>query len=150
MSEFFAPLVPFVVEYGAVGLFIFCALSASILPISSEAALIATMAAGFGPWEALAWASAGNCFGVLVNYWVGHLFEARVRNRLARSKSGQSALDRIDRSGWVALLLSWTPFLGDPITYAAGAVGMPLRRFVPITFSLRIARYFVFVLFFLP
>lgn len=148
MSEFFAPLVPIVADYGPIGLFLFCALSATILPISSEAALVAVMAAGLGAWEALVWASAGNCLGVLTNYYVGRIFRDGARERLARSKNGARALAWIDEKGWTALLLSWTPFLGDPMTYAAGALGLDLRRFIAITFPLRVARYLVFVLFF--
>ncbi len=147
MSELFAPLVPLVASYGGIGLFLFCALSASILPISSEAALVAVMSAGMDPWEALAWASAGNCGGVLLNYWIGHLGAEKAHEKLAASRFGRKALEGIEKYGVWGLLLSWTPFLGDPLTYAAGAFKIDLRTFIAITFPLRIARYLAFVLF---
>ncbi len=147
MSDFFAPLVPIVATYGGPGLFLFCALAASILPISSEAALVALMAAGMDRWEALAWASAGNCAGVMVNYWIGHLGAERVEAKMAASRFGAKGLDYVDRYGTWGLLLSWTPFLGDPMTYAAGVFKVPLWKFSAIVMPLRVARYLLFTLF---
>lgn len=141
-------LTAFFSAHGGPSLFLISLVSATILPLSSEGALVGGMALGMEPWEALVWASAGNCLGVLLNYGIGRAFSDRAHRKLSESRSGRRALEWIDRYGVRCLLLSWTPFLGDPLTYAAGAFRIPLLAFILITFSLRVARYIVFVLFF--
>lgn len=141
-------LVAFLAVHGGPGLLLFSFAAASILPLSSEAALVGGLALGIQPWEALVWASVGNCLGVLLNYWIGWAFSDKVRHKLSGSRSGRRALEWVDRYGVRCLFLSWTPFLGDPLTYAAGAFRTPILPFVLITFSLRVTRYVVFVLFF--
>lgn len=142
-------LATFLALNGGPGLFIFCFLAATIIPISSEAALVGSLALGMDVWEALIWASAGNCLGVVLNYFIGHFFSEKVSLRLSRGRSGQKALGWVEKYGVWCLFLSWTPFLGDPLTYAAGLFRIPFLYFALITFSLRIARYLVFVFFYL-
>lgn len=149
MDDFFSGFVPFVAAYGGPGIFLFSALSATIIPISSEAALVAVMEAGMDPWEALAWASAGNCLGILVNFWIGFALSDPILAKLRQGRSGRKAIEWADRWGIWAMLLSWTPFLGDPLTFAAGAFRMNLLHFVLIAFTLRVARYIVFTFFYL-
>ena len=148
MDAFFSGLIPVVAEYGGIGLFLFCALSASIIPVRSEAALVAVMEAHMDPWEALAWASAGNCLGILLNYWIGYLTSDRILAKLREGRTGRTAIDWADRWGKWALLLSWAPFIGDPLTFAAGAFRMNLPAFILIACTLRIARYVLFTLFY--
>lgn len=138
----------FASQHGGPGLLLFCLAAATILPISSEAALVGAMGLGMDPFEALVWASVGNCLGVVLNYGVGALFSGAVLKKLSASRSGQKGIEWVERYGLHCLWLSWTPFLGDPITYAAGAFRISLFLFILLTFSLRIARYLVFVLFF--
>ena len=61
--------------------------------------------------------------------------------RLASSKAGRAATRWLDRFGLPALLLSWLPVIGDPLTLAAGVGDVRLRWFVPVVASLRLARY---------
>ena len=142
-------LATFLALNGGPGLFLFCLLSATIVPISSEAALLGAMELGMGAWEALAWASAGNCAGVALNYLVGYLFSEKVHAKLEKAKSGRKALEWIKHYGNWCLLLSWAPFVGDPLTYAAGIFRLNLFYFILLTFTLRVARYMVFVLFYI-
>lgn len=138
----------FLSAHGGPGLLLFSLAAATILPLSSEAALAGGIALGMTPWEALVWASVGNCLGVLLNYGIGWAFSDAVRHKLSGGRSGARALQWVDRYGVRCLLLSWTPFLGDPLTYAAGAFRIPFLPFVLITFALRVARYAVVVFFF--
>lgn len=142
-------LLALIPEYGGLGLFLFALASATILPISSEAAFVAAMGLGMEPMEALAWSSAGNCVGVGLNYVVGYIFSGPVLRKLQGSRWGRKSLGWTEQYGTYCLLLSWTPFFGDPITYAAGAVRFHPVIFILITFPLRIARYAVFLVFFL-
>ncbi|MGE3802589.1 MAG: YqaA family protein [Candidatus Kapaibacterium sp.] len=141
-------IASFLALNGGPGLFLFCLIAATLLPISSEAALLGAMSLGMDAWEALAWASAGNCIGVGLNYLVGYLFSEKVQTRLSKGKWGTKALDWVHRYGVWCLFLSWTPFLGDPLTYAAGIFRIPFHYLLLIAFPLRVARYLVFVLFY--
>lgn len=142
-------LLAFLSSHSGISLLLVSLAAATIIPLSSEAALVGGIALGMEPWEALVWASVGNCLGVLLNYAVGWAFSDKAQRKLSESRSGRKALEWVDRYGMGCLLLSWTPFLGDPLTYAAGAFRIPILPFVLITFALRVARYVVFVLFFL-
>ena len=134
-------------QYGVYGLFGVSFLAATILPFSSEAVLFGVIKAGIPRWEAVAWASAGNCLACLVNFFLGRIFCRKAENRLNRSRTGRKALVWMNRYGLPALLLSWLPFIGDPLTIVAGMTRISLAVFVLIVFSLRIGRYVVIAYF---
>ena len=53
-------------------------------------------------------------------------------------------LDRLyERWGAWSLLLAWVPFIGDPLTVAAGALRLRLAMFVPLVAAGKAARYAV-------
>ena len=134
-------LVDWVQAYGAVGLCAAAFLGATLVPVSSEAAFVAAVAAGLAPSTALLWASVGNTVGCLANYGVGWAARERVGDRLMESRSGRAALRWTERYGLPALLLSWLPVIGDPLTLAAGVGRIRLLWFVPLVAGLRVARY---------
>lgn len=127
--------------YGPVGLCAAAFVGATLVPVSSEAAFVAAVAAGLSPTTALIWASIGNTAGCLVNYAIGHLTRDRAGDRLRQSRPGRAALRWLDRYGLPALALSWLPIIGDPLTVAAGVARVRLKAFVPIVAGLRVARY---------
>ena len=134
-------LVDWVQAYGAVGLCAAAFLGATLVPVSSEAAFVAAVAAGLAPSTALLWASVGNTAGCLVNYGIGWTARERVGDRLMESRSGRASLRWTERYGLPALLLSWLPVIGDPLTLAAGVGRIRLAWFVPLVAGLRVARY---------
>ena len=99
------------------------------------------LARGLAPSTALLWASVGNTVGCLVNYGIGWTARERVGDRLMGSRSGRAALRWTERYGLPALLLSWLPVIGDPLTLAAGVGRIRLLWFVPLVAGLRVARY---------
>ena len=127
--------------YGPFGLFLSAFLAATLLPFSSEAALIAALAAGMDPATALTAASAGNLLAVSVNYALGYWLYERSHAKLERSKTGRRALEAGHRYGYAALLLSWLPLIGDPLTLVAGLVRLNFYGFMLIAGGLRIGRY---------
>ena len=60
-------------ENGGIGMFIAAFLAGSFFPFSSEAVMLALLAAGTNPGELLVWGTAGNVLGSLFNYGVGAL-----------------------------------------------------------------------------
>ena len=87
-------------------------LAATLLPGGSELVLYGVLKAHPGMfWPALAVATLGNTLGGMSSYLIGRLIPARREMR---------GLATIRRFGAPALLLSWVPFMGDPLCVAAG------------------------------
>ncbi len=102
--------------------------SATLLPGTSEAALVALHVAQSAPgWVLLAVASAANIAGSCVNWALGR-FLVRYAGRRWFPVS-QAQIDRAaswyGRYGWPSLLASWLPVVGDPLTVAAGFLKTP-------------------------
>ena len=126
------------------GLLTLAFLAATILPAQSEAALVGALLTGPYPWWALVGvASVGNVAGSVVNWLLGRSVE-RFRNRRWFPVSAAAlsrAPDRYRRFGRWSLLLSWVPFIGDPLTLAAGLMREPLGSFITIVAVAKTARY---------
>jgi membrane protein YqaA with SNARE-associated domain len=116
-------------------------MAATVLPFSSEAVLFGVIRAGIPKWQAVFWASAGNCLACMLNYYLGRWLREKMNVRLQRSKAGRKASSLMERYGAYSLLLSWLPVIGDPITILAGSARISLLIFIPLVFALRIGRY---------
>ena len=128
------------------GLFAAAFLSATLLPGSSEAALLGLLATGrVGMAEALAVATVGNTLGSCVNWavgrWLAH-WKDHPRFPVPRDRFDRYA-DWYRRWGVWSLLLSWAPVVGDPLTVLAGVFRTPFWLFVPVVAVAKLARYLV-------
>lgn len=103
-----------------ISLFFAGLLSGSILPGGSEALLIYQLqqasASPFALWLA---ASLGNTLGGMSGWLLGYLLVVRWPQWQQRHVSDNAAR-RLQRFGPWALLFSWLPLVGDPLTVAAG------------------------------
>ena len=131
----------------AFSLFISAFLAATILPFSSEVALFAAVESGLDKQTALLVASLGNILAIIFNYYLGYFLYEKTKAKLSKSKSGMKALHVGHNYGTIALLLSWLPIIGDPLTLVAGMVRINFFYFLLIAGTLRVARY-VAVLYF--
>ena len=141
-------------QYGLVSVFLISLLSATLLPMASVPFVFGLIK--LSPelfWPALLVATAGNTAGGVITYWMGYGAE-RVYERVAhKSVTQQRALDWLQRWGPPACLLSWLPFVGDPLCAVAGWLRLP---FWPCTAYMAIGkflRYLVYVggaLWFMP
>lgn len=126
------------------GLFLWSFLAASLAPLSSEAALSAAHAMAVAPAGQLFIAAlAGNVLGALLN-WVLGLWCLRFQHMRwfpVTSAQLQKAEARFSRWGAWILLFSWIPVVGDPLTFAAGALRYPLARFLIVVTVGKAARY---------
>jgi membrane protein YqaA with SNARE-associated domain len=91
------------------------------------------------------WPASGNTLGSCINWLIGRFAE-----RLSHHgwfKRFEAGLDRAQawyaRYGVWSLLLSWTPFLGDPLTVVAGLMRTPFWLFVTIVALAKTGRYAV-------
>ena len=134
---------------GYVGLFLSALLAATVLPFSSEAVLVGLMAAGDYDMIWL-WflASLGNVLGAAVNWGLGR-FCLRWQDR-RWFPVDKEKLDRagrwFSRYGVWSLLLAWVPFIGVPLTFAAGVLRVNFWLFLLLVSIGKAGRYAVVIL----
>lgn len=128
------------------GLFLTAFAAATILPLQSEALLVALLSLRAHPvWLLIAVAAAGNVLGSVLNWWLGRWIE-HYRDRRWFPVSAEriaAAQQRYQRYGQWSLLLSWTPIIGDPLTVVAGLMREPLGRFLLLVSVAKLGRYLV-------
>ncbi|EKK4079846.1 YqaA family protein [Cronobacter dublinensis] len=101
-------------------------LSATLLPGSSEAVLVALLvSAKSTPWRLVLTATIGNSLGGLTNVILGRLFPLRESSRWQERAQGW-----LQRFGASALLLSWLPLVGDLLCLLAGWLRLPWGRVI--------------------
>lgn len=132
--------------YVYLGLFAAAFGAATLLPLQSEALLVALLLGGAQPvWTLVLVASLGNVLGSLVNWWLGRYLE-RFRDRRwfpVSDRRLRQAQRWYGRYGRWSLLLSWLPVIGDPLTLVAGIMREPLWRFTLIVTLAKTLRYAV-------
>jgi membrane protein YqaA with SNARE-associated domain len=130
------------ISYSA--LFFSALVAATLVPMQSEAVLVALMIAGTQPLVGLLLvATVGNVLGAVINWHLGHML-ARFQNRSwfpASPTQVKCAKAWYLRYGRWSLLGSWLPIVGDPITVAAGALGERFLPFVVLVSIAKSARY---------
>lgn len=130
------------------GLFVAAFLAATPIPFQSEVVFLALMAQGSLPvWTLVVVASVGNILGSCVTYALGRgLGGPRGARWLGLTPERQAKAERwFARWGVWALLFSWAPG-GDLIVALAGALRVPLPRFLLLLSIAKTARYAVVAL----
>jgi len=117
--------------------------AATILPFSSEAAFVVAMKSGMPFWHAMFAASSGNLLAIIFNYYLGYFLYEKTKIKLLHSKIGKHVYTFGHKYGYTALLLSWLPIIGDPLTIVSGLVRLNFIWFLLIAGSLRIVRYWL-------
>jgi membrane protein YqaA with SNARE-associated domain len=135
-------------EYGLTTVFVVSLVSATLLPMASVPAVFGLVK--LSPelfWPALLVATAGNTAGGVISYWMGYGAE-RAYEKLTDHPGHRTearALGWLRRWGPRACVLSWLPFVGDPLCAVAGWLRLP---FWPCTFWMALGkflRYLVYV-----
>ena len=131
------------------GLFCIALLAATLIPMQSEAVLTGLLLAGNQPVVGLlVSASAGNILGSTINWWLGRHLEKYHDRKWFPIKPDQlsRAAKWYHRYGRWSLLLSWTPIIGDPLTFVAGVLREPFWSFMTIVAVAKTARYCIIAL----
>ncbi len=128
------------------GLFLVALLSASILPLQSEAVLVGLLLSNNYPVGLLLMvASVGNVLGSLLNWYLGKYLQRFQQRRWFPVKPEQ--LDKAShwylKYGKWSLLLSWVPIIGDPLTVIAGVLREPFLPFLLLVTIAKVSRYLV-------
>ena len=112
-------------DYSLLGLFFSAFLSSTILPGSSEVALVALATQSDLPsWNLLAVATAGNTLGGMSSWGLGWLIALRYPLTELSKAAHRRAVEHVRKWGSPILLFSWVPVLGDPLCVAAGWLRM--------------------------
>lgn len=131
---------------GYIGLFLSAFLAATLLPAVSEI-VIGTMAvtAEYDTLWLLVVASVGNTLGSVVNWLLGRYLSGFQDRRWFPMKPDQiERASRIfNRWGLWSLLLAWTPFIGDPLTFVAGLLRVRFPIFLALVAISKTGRYIV-------
>lgn len=134
-------------QIGLTAVFVISFVSATLLPMGSEPAVFAVIAAdGSLFWQVIVVATIGNTLGGVLNYGIGK----GAREAFAKERETRW-FGWLSRYGAKTMLLSWLPGIGDPMSTLAGwlrlpfwpcvfymAVGKFLRYFIMTTLLLRI------------
>ena len=125
-------------KYGLSMVFVVAVVSATLLPLGSEFAVIGLVK--LNPelfWPAVFVATVGNTLGGMITWWMGYGAELAYE-RVAHKRAQVKALQYLERFGPKACLLSWLPVVGDPLCAVAGWLKMP---FWPCTMYMAIGRF---------
>ena len=125
-------------------LFISAFAAATILPAQSEALLAYQVSLNPSHTaQLITVATIGNVLGSIVNWWLG-----RLANKFKDKSCFPVSEDKLlqgeqyyRKYGRFSLLLSWVPFIGDPITIVAGVLREPLWSFVTLVLIAKCSRY---------
>ncbi|MDP1899135.1 MAG: YqaA family protein [Rubrivivax sp.] len=112
-------------QYGLSTVFVVATVSATLLPLGSEAAVFGLVK--LNPhlfWPAVLVATAGNTLGGAISWWMGYGAET-LYERVKHKRFEGHALRWLERLGPKACLLSWLPGVGDPLCAVAGWLKLP-------------------------
>lgn len=130
---------------GLFGLFLACLLSATIIPFSSEAIVAGAMVLGYSTPVIVGVASLGNTVGGMISFYMGWLCKWEWLERWFKVKREklESFRGHIEKYGVWAALLTWLPFVGDPLAIAMGFMRLNPLWTCLIMFVGKLLRYFV-------
>lgn len=122
--------------------------SASLLPGSSEVVLAALWYQQYEIWLLWLVATVANGAGSVLNWWLGSQV-GRFQHKRWFPASPEQILRAQQWSykfGPYAILFSWLPVVGDPLTVVAGMLRYPLLQFIGLVLLAKGARYGILLL----
>ena len=125
-------LTDILLGYGYWGMFLAAFLAGSFFPFSSEAVMLALLAAGLEPWPLVVYGTIGNVVGSAVNYGVGRMGRLDWIERYLHisQQSMQRAETFMAGRGALMGFFAFLPVLGSAITILLGL----MRANIPLSF----------------
>ena len=139
-------MLDLLVDYGPIGMLIASFIAGSVFPFSSEAVMLAMLAAGVDPWELVITASIGNVAGSMFNYGIGRLGRLDWIEKYLHVK--KESLDRAQRfmgghGAWMGFF-AFLPILGSAISILLGLMRANIIiTLISITLG-KVMRYLIF------
>lgn len=123
-------------------LFFSALISATLFPLGSEALFIYDIKEGYNIYLLLFFATLGNSLGSIINYYLGLKGEEYlIEKKLLKEKYIDISKKYFDKYGFITILFSWLPIIGDPITFAAGILKYDFKKFVILVVISKFSRY---------
>ena len=135
-------------EFGLSTVFLVSLVSATLLPMASVPVVFGLVK--LNPelfWPTILVATAGNTAGGAISYWMGLGAERAYEAVADRKPTEARALAWLHRFGPPACLLSWLPFVGDPLCAVAGWLRLP---FWPCVMYMAIGKFLRYVAYVAP
>lgn len=115
-------IIPILESYGYWGMLIAAFIAGSVFPWSSEAIMLALLAAGLEPMGLVIYGTIGNVLGSMFNYWVGHFGRIDWIEKYLHVK--KESLDKAERfmrghGAWIGFF-AFLPIIGSAITILLG------------------------------
>lgn len=115
-------IIAFLIDWGYLGMLLAAFLAGSFFPFSSEAVMLALLAAGLDPWQLVLYGTIGNVLGSVFNYGLGSLGRLDWIERYLHVK--KESLDKAERfmngrGAWMGFF-AFLPLLGSAITIMLG------------------------------
>ncbi len=114
-------------EYGLI--FLWCFLSASIMPATSEPYYMGIVVKYQSLWLPLLMATVGNTLGGMTTFFIGRKGAEVALKRMSgkNQKRFERASGIINKYGAFSMILSWIPILGDVLVTVGGAMKLPIQ-----------------------
>ncbi len=121
--------------------------AATLLPLSSEVAVIAMLGGGYSAKTIWLVATVGNTLGSVANYLLGRYFLHFQHKPWFPFKpaSISRAQQWFNKYGQWSLLFAWAPVVGDALTLIAGMMRTRFLVFVVLVFIGKGLRYFIII-----
>ena len=119
---------------------------ATIVPFGSEVYFATLLSLGkYNNFLLLVSASVGNVLGSVFNWICGYYINYFIKKSWFPIKQDKikKGTDLFNKYGKWSLLLSWVPFVGDPITFVAGTLRFSFIPFIILVSIGKIGRYLV-------
>ena len=119
---------------------------ATIVPFGSEVYFATLLSLGkYNNFLLLVSASVGNVLGSVFNWVCGYYINYFIKKSWFPIKQDKikKGTDLFNKYGKWSLLLSWVPFIGDPITFVAGTLRFSFIPFIILVSIGKVGRYLV-------
>tara|TARA_Y100000590_G_scaffold64993_1_gene70177 strand:+ start:211 stop:612 length:402 start_codon:yes stop_codon:yes gene_type:complete len=119
---------------------------ATIVPFGSEVYFATLLSLGkYNNFLLLISASVGNILGSVFNWICGYYINYFVKKSWFPIKQDKikKGTELFNKYGKWSLLLSWVPFIGDPITFVAGTLRFSFIPFIILVSIGKVGRYLV-------
>jgi len=119
---------------------------ATIVPFGSEVYFATLLSLGkYNNFLLLVSASVGNVLGSVFNWVCGYYINYFIKKSWFPIKQDKikKGTELFNKYGKWSLLLSWVPFIGDPITFVAGTLRFSFIPFIILVSIGKVGRYLV-------
>ena len=129
-------------------LFAYSFLASTLIPFGTEGFLALFISQGFNVYLLVLFATVGNYFGAVTNYYIGMKGSKTIFSKVIKfsDKETDKAKRSFKKYGPIILFFSWLPIVGDPLTLVAGLLKYDFKKFTFYVFLGKLSRYIAVVL----